>query len=61
MRTLLTLAVGFWIARELSSQYHRRSFLKTQSRQKRRLETFLKKQGFKESEVVSHTRSIFNI
>ena len=61
MRTLITLAIGFWIARELSSQYHKRLCIEIQFSQKRRLEAFLKTQGYKESAIKTHTKAIFNL
>ena len=61
MRTFITLAIGFWIARELSTQYHKRMCIEIQFRQKRRLEAFLKKQGYNEQDIKIHTKSIFNL
>lgn len=61
MRTLLTLAVGFWIARELSTQYHKRLCIKIQFRQKRRLEAFLKEQEFTEDQIQHYTKAILNL
>ncbi len=61
MRTLLTLAVGFWIARELSTQYHKRLCIEIQFRQKRRLEAFLKEQDFTEDQIQQYTKAILNL
>ncbi|WP_430409247.1 hypothetical protein [Kordia sp.] len=61
MRTLLTLAVGFWIAREISTQYHKRLCIEIQFRQKRKLETYFKNQGFSERQIKEYTKSILNI
>jgi len=61
MKTLLTLAVGFWIARELSTQYHKRMCIEIQSRQKRRLEAFLKEQEFTEDQIQQYTKAILNL
>jgi hypothetical protein len=61
MRTFITLAIGFWIAREISTQYEKRMCIEIQFRQKRRLEAFLKKQGYNESDIKKHTRSVLKL
>lgn len=61
MRTIITLAIGFWISRELSTQYHKRLCIEIQFRQKRRLEAFLKKQGYNDQDIKTHTRSVLKL
>lgn len=61
MRTILTLAVGFWIANRLSSSYHKRAFVYIQKKQKQKLEAFLASSGFESAEIKKQSRSIFNL
>ena len=61
MRTVLTLAVGFWIANRISSNYHKRAFVIIQKEQKQKLEALLKSKGFEKAEIKKQSRSIFNL
>lgn len=61
MKTLISLAVGFWIAREISSRYHKRLCIQIQTRQKRKLEAYFKNQGFSERQIKEYTKSILNL
>jgi hypothetical protein len=61
MRTIVTLAVGFWIANRISSSYHKRAFVIIQKEQKQKLEALLKLKGFEKAEIKKQSRSIFNL
>jgi hypothetical protein len=61
MRTILIVAVGFYIGNRLASKYHTKAYSKIQSIQRKRLKAYLKQQGLSETESVNQTRSIFNI
>jgi len=61
MRTIITLAVGFWIAMEVNTQYEKRMCIQKQFRQKQRLEAFLKQKDFSKKEIRKITKTILNI
>lgn len=61
MRTIITLAVGFWIAMEVSTQYEKRMCIQKQFRQKQRLEAFLKQKEHTKKEIRKITKTILNI
>ncbi|EDP94673.1 hypothetical protein U8527_06925 [Kordia algicida OT-1] len=61
MRTLISIAVGFWIAREISSRYHKRLCTQIQLKQKRRLQAYFKDQGFSQRQIKEYTKSILNL
>ncbi|HEY9084024.1 MAG TPA: hypothetical protein VIN73_11870 [Vicingaceae bacterium] len=60
MRTVVTLAVGFWLARQLYVRYDREKINKKQQRVKSRLEAFLKENGLNPVQVDVAVKEIIN-
>lgn len=60
MKSIISIAIGFWIARELTSQYHKRRAKEIQLRQKRKLEAFFKAQDFSQTQIKEYTQAILN-
>ncbi|WP_046756637.1 hypothetical protein [Kordia jejudonensis] len=61
MRTILMIAIGFWIANRLSKKYHKRLFMYIQHEQKQKFEALLKSQGFEKAEIKKQSQSIFKL
>ncbi|MBQ21677.1 MAG: hypothetical protein CMD31_13060 [Flavobacteriales bacterium] len=60
MRTVVTLAVGFWLGRQLYVRYDREKVKKKQERVKSRLEAFLKENGLNQTQVEETVKEIIN-
>ena len=58
MKTVLTLGVGFWLGREIYLRYDKKATQKKQQQIKRRLETFLRRTDFNESEREGFSKEI---
>ena len=60
MRTVITLAVGFWLGRQVYIKYDKKKVQQREQQVKSRLETFLKQNGLTKTEVNSTINEIIN-
>lgn len=60
MRTVVTLAVGFWLGRQVYIKYDKEKVKKKEEQVKNRLETFLKQNGLTKTEVKTTLNEIIN-
>ena len=60
MRTVVTLAVGFWLGRQIYVRYDREKIKKKEERVKSRLEAFLKENGLNRTQVQTTIKEIIN-
>ena len=60
MRTVITLAVGFWLGRQIYAKYDKDKMQKKEERVKSRLEAFLKENGLTRTEVKETVNEIIN-
>lgn len=60
MRTVITLAVGFWLGRQIYVKYDREKVQQKEERVKSRLEAFLKENGLTRTEVKETVNEIIN-
>lgn len=61
MRTILALAVGFWIARTLYINFDKEQTRKKQATIKKRLTAFLEENGLSPGEAVEQSEKMFRI
>lgn len=60
MRTVVTLAVGFWLGRQIYVRYDREKVKKKEEQVKSRLEAFLKENGLNRTQVQATVKEIIN-
>ncbi len=60
MRTIMSLAVGFWLGRQLYIRYDQQEALEKERILKRKLQDLLKKHGVSDLEVHQHTSQWLN-
>ncbi len=60
MRTVITLAVGFWLSRQIYIKYDKGKMKKKEDQVKSRLEAFLKENGLTKTEVKETMDEIIN-
>jgi hypothetical protein len=60
MRTVVTLAVGFWLGRQIYVRYDREKVKKKEEQVKSRLEAFLKENGLNRTQVQETVKEIIN-
>lgn len=60
MKTVVTLAVGFWLGRQIYVRYDREKIKKKEERVKSRLEAFLKENGLNRTQVQTTIKEIIN-
>jgi len=60
MRTVITLAVGFWLSRQIYIKYDKEKMKKKEDQVKSRLEAFLKENGLTKTEVKETMDEIIN-
>ena len=60
MRTVVTLAVGFWLGRQIYVRYDREKVKKKEEQVKSRLEAFLKENGLNRTQVQATVKDIIN-
>jgi len=60
MRTILSLAVGFWLGRQLYTQYDKEQILKKEKHLKKKVKGFLEDEGFSEAEVKGKFDALWN-
>jgi len=58
MKTVLTLALGFWLGRQIYIKYDRQTALKKEEQIKSRLKSFLEENGLTKTEVKETTTEI---
>jgi len=61
MRTAITLAIGFWLGRQIYIKYDKQTALKKKEQIKNRLKSFLEDNGLTKSEVKEITEEIIGI
>ena len=61
MRTIVSLAIGFWLGREIYIKYDKEEALKKEQAIKKRLKTFLEKNGLSQNEVKEETNEILGL
>ena len=61
MRTVITLAIGFWLGRQIYIKYDKQTTLKKEEKIKNRLKSFLEDNGLTKSEVKETTEEIIGI
>ena len=61
MRTILSLAVGFWLGRQIYLQYDKEEALKKEKVVKDRLRKFLEENGLTKSEAKEQTSDLLGI
>lgn len=61
MRTILSLAVGFWLGRQIYIQYDKEEALKKEKVVKDRLRKFLEENGLTKSEAKEQTSDLLGI
>lgn len=58
MRTIITLAIGYWIARQIYVNFDKEQSRIKETKTKKRLTAFLKQNGLTQSEADTQTRRI---
>ena len=58
MKTILTLGVGFWLGRELYLKYDKKATYRKRQQISKRLEVFLKSNGFNEQQQKVYSKEI---
>ena len=58
MKTILTLAIGFWLGRQIYLHHDKQTALKREARIKNRLTAFLKENGMSQTEIKASTEKI---
>lgn len=61
MKTIITLAVGFWLGRQIYIKYDKEEAKKMEEGVKNRLQSFLKDNGLSKIEVKETTEDIIGI
>lgn len=61
MRTILSLAVGFWLGRQIYIQYDKEEALKKEKVVKDRLRKFLEENGLTKSEAKEQTSDLLGV
>ena len=61
MRTVITLAIGFWLGRQIYIKYDKQTALKKEEQIKNRLKSFLEDNGLTKREVKETTEEIIGI
>jgi hypothetical protein len=61
MKTIITLAVGFWLGRQIYIKYDKEEAKKMEEGVKNRLQSFLKDNGLSKTEVKETTEDIIGI
>ncbi|MDN5201240.1 hypothetical protein QQ008_07700 [Fulvivirgaceae bacterium BMA10] len=61
MRTILSLAVGFWLGRQIYIQYDKEEALKKEKVIKARLKKFLEENGLTKSEAKEQTSDLLGV
>ena len=61
VRTVITLAVGFWLGRQLYINYDKAEAKKKEAQIKRRLGNFLKENGLTKTALKETTDEIMNV
>ena len=61
MRTVITLAIGFWLGRQIYIKHDKQTALKKEEQMKNRLKSFLENNGLTKSEVKETTEEIIGI
>ncbi len=59
MRTVISLAVGFWLGRQLYLNYDREAALQKERRAKEKLKNFLERHGWPKGEANVQAREVF--
>lgn len=59
MRTVLALAVGFWIARKIYIGYDKQQALEKEAQVKKRIRQFLEDQGLTVKEAEKEAKTMF--
>ena len=60
MRTILALAIGFWISRQLYLNYDKKKSQKREIQIRKQLLRLLKEQGMNEAEIESVINSVWH-
>lgn len=58
MRTILSLAVGFWLGRQLYIRYDKTEALEKEKAIREKLKTFLEEHGFTRSEAKAQANTL---
>jgi len=61
MKTIITLAVGFWLGRQIYIKYDKEQAKEMEEGMKKRLQSFLKENGLTKTEVKETTEEIIGI
>ena len=61
MKTIITLAVGFWLGRQIYIKYDKQQAKEMEEGVKKRLQSFLKDNGLTKTEVKETTEDIIGI
>lgn len=61
MKTIITLAVGFWLGRQIYIKYDKEQAKEMEEGVKKRLQSFLKENGLTKTEVKDTTEEIIGI
>jgi len=61
MKTIITLAVGFWLGRQIYIKYDKEQAKEMEEGVKKRLQSFLKENGLTKTEVKETTEEIIGI
>lgn len=61
MKTIITLAVGFWLGRQIYIKYDKEQAKEMEEGIKKRLQSFLKENGLTKTEVKETTEEIIGI
>jgi len=61
MKTIITLAVGFWLGRQIYIKYDKEQAKEMEESVKKRLQSFLKENGLTKTEVKETTEEIIGI
>jgi len=61
MKTIITLAVGFWLGRQIYIKYDKEQAKEMEEGMKKRLQSFLKENGLTKTEVKETTEDIIGI
>ena len=61
MKTIITLAVGFWLGRQIYIKYDKEQAKEMEEGVKKRLQSFLEENGLTKTEVKETTEEIIGI
>lgn len=60
MKTVIALAIGFWVGRQIYINYDKEEALKKEAQVKKRMKQFLEDNGLTQTEAKEQTEEIFS-